>query len=252
MVLFDPDYAPTRKQSFQAVAALALVATLCGMLFWAGFLDQDNSVTWIWPLVCLPTFVLSHASVKAWLERGRRQSPGVWRTARMTRLNALFGLIVMAAWQFDLARMALRLWREGDLPRLAVVGGIGLLMIVCLVLGVWTLRSVQELIIDARGIDARAWRGLVPWSAIAELSASRSDETALTVKLKPEAVARLPRPLVKMGPVVTLPLDRAGLTAEAALEAVAAVRPDLIAARPRSAGMVLPVRGATDIVEADL
>ena len=252
MSFLAPVPTSTRQQAFASALGVVLFLAACAALFWAGLTNQDNSVTWVWPLFCVPTFVLSFPNAQAWLERGRRRAPGIWRTARATRLGALFALPVLAAWQFDLVRLTLSQWRDGDLPRAAVAGGVALPTAVFLVLGLRNLRAVRELTIDAQGIDARAWRGRVSWSAIAEVSASETNDAALIVKLEPLAMAQLPRPLRTVGFVALLPVARAGLTTQAALEAMAAVRPDLVVARPRSGGLVLPVRGATDIVEADL
>lgn len=252
MGLFDPDHDQTRRDVVGTLIAAVVIGGMLGAAWWAGAVHQDSATTWVWPLVFVPQFVLSLAGVKTWLERGRRQVPGVWRTSRATRLTLILTLPLLVAWQFDLTRLTLRLWREGDVPRGTTAGGLILLMTVFIIMGLRNMRATTELTLDARGIDARAWRGLVPWSAIAEVSASRSDDTALDIRLKPEAMGQLPRSLRANGLVTRLSVDRAGLTAETALEAVAAVRPDLIAAKPRSAGLVLPVRGATDIVEADL
>jgi hypothetical protein len=70
--------------------------------------------------------------------------------------------------------------------------------------------------------------------------------------LKPEALAELPDFVRRRNGFLDLNLSATSLTASAALEALSAAYPVLEVRRSRSAGLVLPVRGATDIVEADL
>lgn len=91
----------------------------------------------------------------------------------------------------------------------------------------WSAGSAcLELKIDAAGIFSRDWRGVIPWSAIDFVA--KPNDTDTTYK-------RL----------------RLALKSQA-LSALRAAYPDLEVRGPRSAGLVLPVRAATDVVEADL
>ena len=70
--------------------------------------------------------------------------------------------------------------------------------------------------------------------------------------LKPEALAASPDFVRRRNGFLDLDLAATSLTGSAALKALRAAHPQLEIRRSRSAGVVLPVRGATDIVEADL
>ncbi len=113
-------------------------------------------------------------------------------------------------------------------------------------------RTRLELAIDDVGVFASEWRGVVPWGAIDFVLAARQEDDSMRFVLKPEALAELPDFVRRRNGFLDLNLGATSLTASAALEALSAAYPALEVRRSRSAGVVLPVRGATDIVEADL
>jgi hypothetical protein len=258
MALFDTDHVPiSPTESFQRVAVLGLFAVYAWMAWWLGVFDMWASQLLVFglaPIIGLE-FLVSRAGVARWLEGGRSVRAGEWRTTRGARIVTLSALLLQLAYGYAFVAQTRHAGTVGDTPRFA--GGIGVItaMGVFIVFIARRLRPVLELKIDAAGVFSRDWRGVIPWSAIDFVAKPNDADTTskrLRLALKPEALSELPKLVRRRDGRLDLNLATTGLTPAAAVDALREARPDLEVRGPRSAGVVLPVRGATDIVEADL
>ena len=261
MALFNTDHVPISvAESFWRVLWLLIIGGFAWLAWWLGVLE-----IWGLPLLQLATlftfcveFLVSRPWVRARLERRRPVEIGKWRTARGARIAALWSLLVLSAYGSAFVVQARHAWAGGDMPRFA--GGVGVLAMLSALLVFVVVRRLRpglELAVDETGLFSRDWRGVVPWNAIDFVAAPNdTDETLrrLRLVLKPEALSELPKAARRLNGALDLDLNLAAtaLSPAAAIDALRATRPDLEIRRPRSAGLVLPVRGATDIVEADL
>ncbi len=258
MALFDTDHTPISvAESFRRVLALLAIGSFFWLAWWLGVLEIWGSS--LLSFAMLPAFgiefLVSRPKVRGWLERGQPAEAGKWRTARGSRIATFWLLLVLTAYGFTFAIQARHAWMDGDMPRFA--GGVGALAMLStlLVVVVGRLRPGLELSVDETGLFSRAWRGAISWDAIDFVAAPNStDDTQkrLRLVLKPEALFDLPAFARQRNGHLDLNLAQTALSPAAAVDALRAACPYLEVRRPRSAGMVLPVRGATDIVEADL
>ncbi len=258
MALFDTDHVPiSPAESFQRAAVLGGLAGYAWVAWWLGVLDMWASPLLMFgllPIVGLELLV-SQVGMARWLERGRPVKAGEWRTTRGTRIVTLSALLLQLAYGYAFVVQTHHAWTVDDRPRFA--GGIGAIMAmgVFLVFIAQRLRPVLELKIDTAGVFSRDWRVPIPWRVI-DFVAKPSDTDAtykrLRLVLTPEALSELPKVVRRRDGRLDLNLATTGLIPAAALGALCEACPDLEVRGPRSAGVVLPVRGATDIVEADL
>jgi hypothetical protein len=262
MALFDTDHVPiSAAESFRRVLGLLVIGNFIWLAWWLGVLE-----IWGLPVLQLAAlstfgveFLVSRSWVRARLERRRPIEIGKWRTTRGARIATFWWLLVLTAFGSAVAAQARHAWAGGDMLRFA--GGIGILAMLSVLLVLVTVRRLRpglELAVDETGLFSRDWRGVVPWNAIDFVAAPNdTDETQKRLRLviKPEAWSELPKFMRRRNASdlnLDLSLTATALSPAAAVDALHAARPDLEIRRPRSAGLVLPVRGATDIVEADL
>lgn len=259
MAQFGSDYSPTPAEGFRNAVGLVLIA-----VFVAGVMFVTSSSTLLersvgffasgaMALGMALQWLLSLPRIVRWLEWRRPVKAGEWRTTRAFRAANLFWVLCMSAYGAQIVVGAVEAQARGDLPKLAVAAALITTMAVFVTLiAIRALRGGLELKIDARCVYAHQWRGLVPWEAIDHVLPGRLESDSPRLVLKPEALADLPAPVRRRNGFLDLNLTGTTLTSSAAVEALRAARPDLEIRRSRSAGVVLPVRGATDVVEADL
>ena len=258
MALFDTDHVPiSPAESFQRAALFGLLAVYAWMAWWLGVFDMWASELLMFGLVPVIglEFLVSRAGVARWLEWGRSVRAGEWRTTRGARIVTLSALLLQLAYGYAFVVQTRHAWTVGDMPRF--FGGMGVIMAmgVLLLFMARRLGPVLELKIDSAGVFSRDWRGAIPWAAldfIAKPSDADTTSKRLRLALKPEALSELPKAVRRRDGRLDLNLAATGLTPAAALAALREACPDLEVRASRSAGVVLSVRGATDIVEADL
>jgi hypothetical protein len=258
MSIFGADRDTPPIERFREGAGWALfVVFAIGFVWltsWLKDLGEPPVDMGLWlPALLLAQFVINRRPVNAWLEYGRSKTPGQWRTTRAARVAVGCSALVVAWYGCNLPLLARQAWVLGDTPRFtgAVIGS-AVLLAVLLVIVLRRARNRLELAIDEAGVFVSEWRGVVPWEAIDFVLAARKGDDSLRFVLKPDALAELPGFVRRRNGFLDLNLEATSLTASAALEALSAACPELQIRRSRSAGIVLPVRGATDIVEADL
>ena len=258
MSIFGADYNPTPVERLREGAGwlLALVFAV-GFVWLTSWLDNMGKPPvdmgfWLLPLLLI-SLMINRLPVNAWLETGRSRKPGQWRTTRAARIAVCCSALFLAGYGFSLPLQARQAWALGDMPRFAgaAIGTVVWLAVV-LVVVLRRARTRLELAIDDVGVFAAGWGGVVPWGAIDFVLAARLEDDSMRFVLKPEALAELPDFVRRRNGFLDLNLAATSLTASAALEALSSAYPALEIRRSRSAGLVLPVRGATDIVEADL
>jgi hypothetical protein len=258
MSTFGADYTPTLAERFREGAGWAfLIVFVVGFVWLTSWLDDMGKPPvdmgfWLPALLLIP-LVINRPPVNAWLEYGRSKKPGQWRTTRAARITVWCSALFLAWYGCNLPLRTRQAWLLEDVPRF-IGAAIGTLVWVTLFL-VTVLRRARnrlELAIDEVGVFAAEWRGVVPWGAIDFVLAARLEDDSPRFVLKPEALASLPDFVRRRNGFLDLNLAATSLKASAALDAMRAVHPALEVRRSRSAGVVLPVRGATDIVEADL
>jgi hypothetical protein len=258
MALFDTDHVPiSPAESFWRVAVFGLIAGYAWMAWWLGVVDMWVSSLLMFgyfPIIGLELLVFQPGVAK-WLERRQPVKAAEWRTTRGARIVTLSALLLQLAYGYAFVVQTGHAWTVGDTPRFA--GGVGVItaMGVLFVFVFRRLRPVRELAIDADGVFSRDWRGAIPWSAIDFVATPNDTDSTykrLRLVLKPESLSELPKVVRRRNGRPDLNLRATGLTPAAALAALREACPDLEVRGPRSAGVVLPVRGATHIVEADL
>ena len=258
MARFGSDYSPTPAEGFRNAALLVFALAFgLGAVFVTWNSPPNGLVGRLFqlivPLALLGGWVLSLRKVVSWLEWKRPVQAGEWRTTRAYRLATLVPSVWFLGYGGEVSARMVQAWTQGDWARF----GVGTAVVVAsavfmIMIAVRVLRVVLELKIDSHGVYAHQWRGLVPWEAIDFVLPGRLEDDSPRLVLKPEALAGLPAPVRRRNGFLDLNLGATSLTASAALEALSAAYPALEVRRSRSAGVVLPVRGATDIVEADL
>lgn len=187
-------------------------------------------------------WLLTRDKVEGWLGRLNLEGPGAWRTTRAERLRRLAALPFCAFAVLELGLIGWALWRLGDAPRLAVSAAIVLALLVFTIVFTWrTWRVRLELRIDAAGVFAPAWRRAYGWDEIA-FAVQPNGGRDLRLVLTPEAAEKAGR-----AALLTSPLSPTGLQANEALAALRKARPDLPIRPWTSHGVVLPIRGATDV-----
>lgn len=258
MPLFGADPDRPSIERFREGAGWLLVLVLVGGLVWLTSWLNDLGEPLLDTGLCLPAlllvgFVVNRLPVNAWLEYGRSTRPGQWRTTRAARITAWCSTLAVAWYGCNLPLQARQAWMLGDTPRFmgAVIGSAAWLAIL-LVVALRRVRTRLELAIDEAGVFVPEWRGVVPWSAIDFVLAARKEDDSPRFVLKPEALAELPEFVRRRNGFLDLNLQATSLTAAGALEALSAACPELQIRRSRTAGLVLPARGATDVVKADL
>ncbi|MDR6531898.1 hypothetical protein J2800_002651 [Caulobacter rhizosphaerae] len=258
MSIFGADHDPTPAERLREGAYwVLLLAFAVGFVWLSSWLDdmgRPRVDTGLWVvLLLLAPLIFTSSRMTAWLERGRSTKPGEWRTTRATRISALCSGLLLGGYGYNMPFQMHMAWMLGDVPRLVgATVGTAVCSALVLVILVRRARAKLELSIDERGVFTPEWRGLVPWAAIDFVLAARKEDDSMRFVLKPEALAELPDFVRRRNGFLDLNLSATSLTASAALEALSAAYPVLEVRRSRSAGLVLPVRGATDIVEADL
>ncbi len=258
MVLFNTDHVPISvAESFRRVLTLLIIGGFVWLAWWLGVLEVWGSPLLVFGM--LPAFgiefLVSRPKVRGWLERKRPVEAGKWRTARGPRIATVWLLLVLTAYGFTVIVQARHAWMGGDMPRLVGCVALAMPLALLVLVSVRRLRSSLELEIDEAGLFSRDWRGALPWKAIDFVAAPNdTDDThkRLRLVLKPKALSELPKFARGGNGDLDLNLAQTALSPAAAVDALRAACPELEVRRPRSAGMVLPVRGATDIVEADL
>jgi hypothetical protein len=258
MSTFGADHTPTLAERLREGAGWVFVLVFAGGLVWlTSWLDDMGEPPvdlgfWLPALLLIP-LVINRRPVSAWLEYGRARKPGQWRTTRAARIAVWCSALFLAWYGCNLPLQARQALLLGDMPRFTGAAiGTAVWLAVFLMVVLRRGRTRLELAIDDVGVFAAEWRGVVPWGAIDFLLAARLEDDSPRFVLKPEALAGLPDFVRRRNGFLDLNLEATSLTASAALEALRAARPELEIRRSRSAGVVLPVRGATDIVEADL
>ncbi|MBO9558467.1 MAG: hypothetical protein J7515_07760 [Caulobacter sp.] len=233
---------------------LAFAVGFVWLTSWLDDMGPPPIDTGFWfPVLMLVLIVVDRPRVRAWLEYGRSSKPGQWRTTRATRIAAWCSILLMGWYGCNLPLWAHQAWKLGDMPRFAgAAAGSAAWFAVILLAVLRRARTRLELVIDEQGIFAAEWRCVVPWRAIDFVLAARKEDDSMRFVLKPDALAGFSDFVRRRNGFLDLDLAATPLTASAALDALRAACPTLEIRRLRSAGLVLPVRGATDIVEADL
>lgn len=258
MSIFGGDYTPTPAERLREGAGWVLLLVFAGGFVWlTSWLDDMGGLRvglWWWlPFLLLAPVLMNWPRVTAWLERGRAIESGEWRTTRAVRISACCSALAIGGYGCSLPFQVHQAWTLGDMPRF-VGAAIGTAAWSALIIAIFVrrTRAVLELAIDEVGVFTVEWRGVVPWAAIDFVRAPRETDDALRLVLKPDALDGLPEFVRRRNGFLDLKLAATALTPAAAVDALRAAHPDLEIRSPRSAGVVLPVRGATDIVEADL
>ena len=176
------------------------------------------------------------------LGRFNRDEAGAWRTTRADRIPRLALLPFFVTGVVSFLVLSWELWRIGDLLRVsaALLIAFGLLAMTGLY-GWRAWRSRVELRIDAAGVFAAAWRRAYGWDEIA-FAVQPGGPRELRLVLTDAAAQAAGR-----SALLTAPLAPTGLFPNEALAALRAVQPDLPIEPWTSNGVVLPIRGATDV-----
>lgn len=260
MTIFGANHTPTWTERIRQAAGWLLVLT-----FTAGWLfvmcadgTPSNGIEDFMGFAILPVFaliwLLGLRIVVGWLEWRRLVREGEWRTTRASRLAGLLWLLWCVVYVAQLVSRTDRAWSGGDLPKFAV--GLGLVAAATIFLSVAafrTLRVTVEVQVDRQGVYTDEWRGVIGWTAIDTVVSPKTYEAEdeLRLIIRPEALPHLPAAVRRQNGYVRISLSKANLSSDGALAVMHAAYPDLKVGG-RSAGLVLPVRGATDVVEADL
>ncbi|PHY21172.1 hypothetical protein [Caulobacter sp. BP25] len=224
------------------LAALIGVTIVSNWLQWP--LKTRQAFPFFWVLVAIWGVwrLASWQRVEDWLGRVNLDDTGAWRTTRADRIRRLGPLVILCCGLEPLLRLSWELWLIGDLLRVAVSLSIAAGLLATMVSYAWrTWRSRVELRIDATGVFAPSWRRTYAWDEIAfAVQPSRSRE--LRLALTDEAAEAAGR-----GALLTVALPPTGLFPDEALAALRAFRPELPIRPWISNGVVLPIRGATDL-----
>ncbi|PZR37385.1 hypothetical protein [Caulobacter segnis] len=225
------------------VCAFVLGASLISNWLQSPLAEQRQfPFLWIAAPLWAGGWLLTRDKVEAWLGRFNLDGTGAWLTTRAERLRRLTALPFCAVAVLELGLIGWALWRLGDAPRLAVSAAIVLALLVFMIVFIWrTWRVRLELRIDAAGVFAPAWRRAYGWDEIA-FAVQPNGGRDLRLVLTPEAAEKH-----GCAALLTTPLGPTGLQANEALAALRTTRPDLPIRPWTSNGVVLPIRGATDV-----
>lgn len=260
MVVFDRDYVskPSAERLREAgvwAVVIAVTAGFIGLSWWLEALKVPTS-QFMFPAMLMAygaDYGLSRPRAVAWLERGRSVKAGEWRTARAVRLKTVVWGLLVAGYAWKFAVQARYAWMVGDMPRFAAATVMTVAVLGFVVwIATWRTQAVVELSITEAGIFLREWKGVVPWGAVDFVVPSGNPDRAVRLVLEAERLSDLPEFVRRRNGSLELNLASTALSSAAAVDALRAACPDLEVRRPRSGGLVLPVRGATDIVEPDL
>lgn len=176
------------------------------------------------------------------LGRFNRDEAGAWRTTRADRIRRLALLPFLVTGLVSFLVLSWELWRISDLVRVAAALLIAFGLLAVTGLYAWRAwRARVELRIDETGVFAAAWRRAYGWDEIA-FAVQPSGPRELRLVLTDAAAQTTGR-----SALLTAPLAPTGLFPNEALAALRAVQPDLPIAPWTSNGVVLPIRGATDL-----
>ncbi|MFY8208503.1 MAG: hypothetical protein ACOVOE_04060 [Caulobacter sp.] len=176
------------------------------------------------------------------LGRFNRDEAGAWRTTRAERIRRLALLPFFVTGLFSFLVLSWELWRISDLLRVSASLLIAFGLLAATGLYAWRAwRARVELQIDKAGVFAAPWRRAYGWDEIA-FAVQPSGRRELRLVLTDAAAQTAGR-----SALMTAPLAPTGLLPNEALAALRAVQPDLLIAPWTSNGVVLPIRGATDL-----
>lgn len=238
-----PLFTPDRLRSIGFYGLLLATFAAYNWLKWA-LVSRHDPPLFLWAVIAVwvGSWLLSLEKVETVLGRFNLDGAGGWRTTRAERIRRLAPLPFLVVAATDLSFLARDLWRLGDLPRAFVATAMASALLVWMArhaLKVWRVRV--ELRIDEDGVFAPAWRRAFAWTEIAFAVQPRGTRD-LRLALTPEAAERAGR-----AALLTTPLAPTGLDPNEALRALRALRPDLPIEPWTSNGVVLPIRGATDV-----
>lgn len=235
-------FTPDRLGWIQAFALLVGASVVSNWLQWPLGKHRELPLFWAVLVVGGGWWLLSLEKVEGWLGRFNLDGAGGWRTTRTERIRRLGPIPFFAVAALGVGELGWELWRIGDAIR--VTGA--MLIVVALVAlmvryAIRTLRVRVELRIDEAGVFAPAWRRTYAWSDIAH-AVQPQGPRELQLVLTPAGAEAAGR-----AALLTLPLAPTGLRPNEALIALRAVRPELPIEPWTSNGVVLPIRGATEV-----
>lgn len=235
-------FTPDRVGWIQFFALVVGVSVISNWLQWPLGKHRDFPMFWVVLVVGGGWWLLSLEKVEAWLGRLNLDGVGGWRTTRAERIRRLGPIPFLTVAALGVGALGWELWRIGDATRVAgaavIVAGLVALIVRY---AIKTLRVRVELRIDDAGVFAPAWRRTYAWSDIAH-AVQPQGPRELRLVLTPAGAEAAVR-----AALLTLPLAPTGLYPNEALTALRAVRPDLPIEPWVSHGVVLPIRGATDV-----
>lgn len=202
----------------------------------------------LWLVAIVGWQALETPAVVARLNRGRTDGRGLWMTPLSGRVRRAAIATPLAALAVYLAYVS-ALLTLGDHPVRAIVAGAaaGASLAIFVRAAVRAWRVVVELRVDATGVFTRRWRGTIPWEAIDFVVSSAERGRVIRLMARPTSTALgLPRATREGGGFVAIRLEDSEAPRDAVIAAMVAARPDLTVA-PWGGGVVLPIRGATDI-----
>lgn len=227
---------------------LRLAAVLIGVQVVSNWLQWPLKTRLAFPLLPVVLaiwgvrWLLSLERAEDVLGRLSRDEAGAWRTTRADRIRRLALLPFFVAGLVSLVVLSWELWRIGDLVRLTASLLFAAWLLAVMGFYAWkTLRPRVELRIDAAGVFAAPWRRAYGWDEIA-FAVQPGGPRELRVVLTDAAAEARGR-----SALLTAPLTPTGLYPNEALAALRAVQPSLPIAPWTSNGVVLPIRGATDV-----
>lgn len=224
------------------LAALVGVTIVSNWLQWPLKTRQAFPFFWVVLAIWGVWWLSSWQRVEDWLGRFNLDDTGAWRTTRSDRIRRLGPLMIMCGGLQPLLTTAWELWLIGDFLRVVVSLSIAAgLLATMIAYASRTWRSRVELRIDAAGVFAPSWRRALAWEEIA-FAVQPSGSRELRLVLTDEAAEAAGR-----GALLTAPLAPTGLFPKEALAALRAFRPEIPIRPWASNGVVLPIRGATDL-----
>jgi hypothetical protein len=181
-------------------------------------------------------------------EASAMPEPGVWLTSRMGLWSRWLDRSAPVAGLILSVLVALVAWARG-----ASTWGVGYLFFLALVFGVQAAfvlartspARVVELRIDSAGFYSRLVGGVLTWDQIREIqSRVRGDRKVLRLLVTANTAPGLSAACRARGGPIAIALDDAGVSRDAVVAAIAAMRPSLDpAAEARCAAFVQPIEG---------
>lgn len=236
------------RERLAKARTFAFYAAVLGLLLFCRWASQpvngDDGPSFGWAIIVMigVGWLLSQDRFERVLGRLNAPARGEWRTTRAARLRLLLPFPCMIVFLIWAGQTGWVLWKMADLPRLVGLAAVTLL------LGALTIRNILqiwrarvELRIDEAGVFAAPWRRAYGWEEIA-FAVQPSGRRELRLVLTDAAAQTTGR-----SALLTAPLAPTGLFPSEALAALRAVQPDLLIAPWTSNGVVLPIRGATDL-----